>query len=123
VSPNGTPRATIEAMIALRGTKGASGTNPLASLSVIIHALERCHAPVLRFKKVAAPDQMKPSLDRPCFSRRTQRAALCPAYLPDGVNLIYLPLVPLARIEWIAQLHLWWTAVVWGGLPAGYTTL
>jgi len=119
----------------------------LASLSVIIHALERCHAPVLRFKKVAAPDQMKPSLDRPCFSRRTQRVALwiavClplyilstgpvawatndsfhPAYLPDGVNLIYLPLVPLARIEWISQLHLWWTAVVWGGFPAGYTTL
>ena len=115
----------------------------MASLSVNIQCLERCHAPVLRFE----PVQMKPSLDRPCFPRCIQRVALwisvClplyllstgpvawatndafhPAYLLDSVNLIYLPLVPLARIEWIAQLHLWWTAIVWGGFPAGYTTL
>jgi hypothetical protein len=114
---------------------------------VVIHALERCPAPVLSFEQVTAPDQMKPSLDRPCFPRRTKRVALwiavClplyvlstgpvawgtndafhPAYLPDGVNIIYMPLVPLARIEWFAQLHQWWTAVVWCGSPAGYTTL
>ena len=90
---------------------------------------------------------MKPSLDRPCFSRRTQVVAfwlaIClpvyvlstgpvawatndafhPAYLPEEVNLIYLPLAPLAKIEWIGQLFYWWTAIVWGGFPAGYTTL
>ena len=90
---------------------------------------------------------MKPSLDRLCFSPRTQRVALwvaiCfplyvlstgpvawatndglhPAYLPEEVNLVYLPLLPLAKIEWIGQLFYWWTAVVWHGSPAGYTTL
>ena len=90
---------------------------------------------------------MKPSLDRPCFSRRTQVVALwlviClplyvlttgpvawttndafhPAYLPEEVNLIYLPLAPLAKIGWISQLFYWWTAIIWSGCPAGYTTL
>ena len=90
---------------------------------------------------------MKPSLDRPCFSRRTQRVALWlaiwlplyvlstgpvawatnhafhPAYLPDDVFVIYLPLAPLAKIEWVSQLFYWWTAIVWQGSPAGYTTL
>jgi hypothetical protein len=71
---------------------------------------------------------MKPSLDRPCFSRRTQRIALWlaiglplyvlstgpvawaandafhPAYLPDEGFVIYLPLAPLLKIEWINQL-------------------
>ena len=90
---------------------------------------------------------MKPSLDRPCFSRRTQVKALwlaiClplyvlstgpaawatndafhPAYLPEEVNLIYLPLAPLAKVEWASKLFYWWTTVVWDGSPAGYTTL
>jgi hypothetical protein len=90
---------------------------------------------------------MKPSLDRPCFSRRTQVVAfwlaIClplyvlstgpvawatndafhPAYLPEQVKLIYLPLAPLAKIEWISQLFFLWTAIIWGGFPAGYTTL
>ncbi len=90
---------------------------------------------------------MKPSLDRPCFSRRTQHIVLWltvglplyvlstgpvawatndafhPAYLPDDVFVIYLPLMPLTKIEWIGQLFYWWTAIIWGGFPAGYTTL
>jgi hypothetical protein len=90
---------------------------------------------------------MKTSLDRPCFSRRTQRVALwlaiClplyvlstgpvawatkdafqPAFLPEEVNLMYLPLAPLAKIEWVNQLFFWWTAIIWQGYPAGYTTL
>jgi hypothetical protein len=90
---------------------------------------------------------MKPSLDRRYFSRRTQRLALWlavglpvyvlstgpvawatndafhPAYLPEQVLFIYLPLAPLLKIEWINQLFFWWTAIVWGGFPAGYTTL
>ncbi len=90
---------------------------------------------------------MKASLDRPCFSRRSQRLALWlaiglplyilstgpvawatnealhPVYLPDGVWVVYLPLAPLMSIEWIRQVFEWWTAIVWFGLPAGYTTL
>lgn len=90
---------------------------------------------------------MKPSLDRPCFSRRTQRVALWlalglplyvlstgpvawatndafhPACLPNDVWVIYLPLMPLTKIGWINQLFEWWTAIVWQGFPAGYTTL
>jgi len=90
---------------------------------------------------------MKPSLDRFCFSRRTQRVALSlavclslyvlstgpvawatndgfhPAYLPEEVNLIYLPLFPLAKVEPVGQFFYWWTAIVWQGSPAGYTTL
>ena len=90
---------------------------------------------------------MKPSLDRPCFSRCTQRVALwlaiClplyvlstgpvawatndafhPAYLPEEMNLMYLPLAPLAKIEWLNQCLFWWPAVIRDGHPAGYTTL
>jgi hypothetical protein len=90
---------------------------------------------------------MKPSLDRPCFSRRAKVTALWLAiclplyvlstgpvawatnnafhspYLPEEVNLIYLPLAPLAKIECIHQLHYWWTAIVCDDFPAGYTTL
>lgn len=90
---------------------------------------------------------MKPSLDRPCFSRRTRLAALWlsiglplyifstgpvgwatndafhPRYLPDEVNFIYMPLAPLAKIECINWFFYWWTAIVWHGFPAGYTTL
>jgi hypothetical protein len=90
---------------------------------------------------------MKPSLDRPCFSRRAKVTALWLAiclplyvlstgpvawatndafhspYLPEEVNLIYLPLAPLAKIGCIHQLHYWWTAIVWDGFPARYTTL
>ena len=90
---------------------------------------------------------MKPSLDRPCFSHRTQRAvlwvAIClplyilstgpvawatndglhPRYLAKEVNVIYLPLAPLMKVEWINQAFHNYTAVWWGGFPAGYTTL
>ena len=48
---------------------------------------------------------------------------LHPRYLPEEVNLIYLPLAPLARVEWINQAFYYYTAVLWGGFPAGYTTL
>ncbi len=90
---------------------------------------------------------MKPSLDRPCFSRRTKLIALWvaiglplyilstgpvawatngafhPPYLPEEINLIYLPLVPLLKIEWVNETLYWWEAVVWDRFPAGYTTL
>jgi hypothetical protein len=90
---------------------------------------------------------VKRSLETPCFSRRTQRVALwvaiClplyvlsigpvawatndafhPRYLPEEVNMIYLPLAPVAKGVWISQVLYWYTAVVWGGFPAGYTTL
>ncbi len=90
---------------------------------------------------------MKPSLDRPCFLRRTERiafwAAIClplyvlsagpvawatndafhPAYLPDEVNAIYLPLVPLLKVDWMNRAFYYYTAILWGGFPAGYTTL
>ncbi len=49
--------------------------------------------------------------------------AFHPPYLPEEVTLIYLPLFPLPKIEWISQLFYWWTAIVWQGVPAGYTTL
>ncbi len=48
---------------------------------------------------------------------------LHPAYLPEEVNVIYLPLAPLMRVEWINQAFYYYTAVLWGGFPAGYTTL
>jgi hypothetical protein len=90
---------------------------------------------------------MKPSLERPCFSRRTRVVslyiAIClplyvfgtgpvawatndafhPRYLPDEVNLIYMPLAPLEKIDCINCFFNWWTAIVWRGFPAGYTTL
>jgi hypothetical protein len=90
---------------------------------------------------------MRPSLETPCFSRRTRILALWfaiglplyvfstgpvawatndafhPRYLPDEVNMIYLPLAPLTKIGRVNELIYWWTAIVWGGFPAGYTTL
>jgi hypothetical protein len=44
-------------------------------------------------------------------------------YLPDEAHILYLPLVPLLRIECISRVYLWWTAYIWQGAPAGYTTL
>jgi hypothetical protein len=90
---------------------------------------------------------MKPSLERRCFSPGTRRLAawaaigfafyvlstgpvawatndgLHAAYLPEQVNAIYLPLALLARIPGVGDALYWWTAVVWHGFPAGYTTL
>ena len=89
---------------------------------------------------------MKTSPNRPSSSRRTRILALWlgivlplyafstgpiawatndafhPRYLPDKVNIIYLPLAPLAKIECLSKLFYWWTAVIWQGFPAGYTT-
>jgi hypothetical protein len=48
---------------------------------------------------------------------------LHPRYLPDQVNVIYLPLVPLMKIECVNKAFYFYTAFVWGGYPAGYTTL
>jgi hypothetical protein len=90
---------------------------------------------------------MKPSVEKPCFARRTRILALWfaigfplylfstgpvawatndafhPRYLPDEVNFVYLPLAPLAKIGCVGELFDWWTAIVWDGFPAGYTTL
>jgi hypothetical protein len=49
--------------------------------------------------------------------------AFHPAYLPDEVHWIYLPLAPFTRVEWIGNAFYWWTVVVWEGFPSGYTTL
>lgn len=49
--------------------------------------------------------------------------AFHPAYLPDAVWWIYLPLAPLMSIPGAKQLFEWWTAILWSGFPAGYTTL
>jgi hypothetical protein len=46
-----------------------------------------------------------------------------PAYLPDEVWWFYLPLGPLMRVEWINSAFFFYTAVLWDGFPAGYTTL
>ena len=48
---------------------------------------------------------------------------LHPAYLPPQVELIYLPLYPLAKIPFVNDAFYYYTAVLWGGYPAGYTTL
>ena len=90
---------------------------------------------------------MKPSLENGSFPRRLKVAALwlaiClplyvlsigpvgwatndgfhPRYLPEEVNVIYLPLAPLMRIEWVNHAFYYYTAVLWHGFPAGYTTL
>jgi hypothetical protein len=92
-------------------------------------------------------NRMKPSLKKAYVPRRAKVAAawlaiclplyvlstgpaawatndgLHPRYLPEEVNIIYLPLAPLMRIEWINQAFYYYTAVLWGGFPAGYTTL
>jgi hypothetical protein len=114
--------------------------------SIILNARPQKHA-VLSWGRVAKPARMKPSLDRPCFSRRIRRIALWlaislplyvlstgpvawatndafhPRYLPDEILFIYLPLAPLAKSESVNDLLYWWTAIVWHGWPAGYTTL
>ena len=90
---------------------------------------------------------MKASLKKACVSRRVKRVvwwlAIClslyvlstgpvawatndghhPAYLPEQVNVIYLPLAPLMKVEWINQAFYYYTEVLWDGYPAGYTTL
>lgn len=90
---------------------------------------------------------MKASLEKTRVNRRVKRAAWClaidlplyvlstgpvawatndglhPAYLPEEVNAIYLPLAPLMKVEWINQTFYYYTAVLWCGFPAGYTTL
>ena len=48
---------------------------------------------------------------------------LQPAYLPEWVNWIYLPLLPLMKVGLIGQAFYFYTAVIWHGSPAGYTTL
>lgn len=102
-----------------------------------------CRGSQISFETVS----MKASLDTPCFSRRTKRVALRlglgfplyvfstgpvawatndashPAYLPAAVEVIYLPLAPLMRVEAVGNVFYWWTAIVWHGFPAGYTTL
>jgi hypothetical protein len=91
--------------------------------------------------------RMKPSLEKAGISRRAKVAAcwlaLClplyvlstgpvawatndafhPAYLPEEVNVIYLPLAPLLKVEWINHAFYYYTAILWGGFPAGSTTL
>ncbi len=49
--------------------------------------------------------------------------AFHPRYLPDEIWWVYLPLVPLARVEWINHAFYYYTAVLWEGFPAGCTTL
>lgn len=44
-------------------------------------------------------------------------------YLPEEVWLVYLPLMPLMYFDWIRELFIWYTGVVWEGFPAGYTTI
>jgi hypothetical protein len=90
---------------------------------------------------------MKASLEKARDSRRVKRTAwwlaiclplyvlstgpvawatndgLHPAYLPEEVNVIYLPLAPLMKVEWLNQALYYYTAVLWSGFPAGYTTL
>ena len=90
---------------------------------------------------------MKPSLEKATVPRRVKIAALWlaiglslyvlsigpvawatndglhPRYLPKEVNAIYLPLAPLMRVGWISEVFYFYTAVVWGGFPAGHTTL
>jgi len=92
-------------------------------------------------------DGMKRSLNKPGFSRRARHFTLWMAivfplyvfstgpvswatndafhtrYLPESVEMIYLPLAPLTKIECVNRAFYWWTAVVWQGFPAGYTTL
>jgi hypothetical protein len=90
---------------------------------------------------------VKPSLEKACVPARVKKAALWLAiilplyilstgpvawatndgchrrYLPEAMNAIYLPLVPLMKVECINQAFYYYTAVIWGGFPTGYTTL
>lgn len=49
--------------------------------------------------------------------------AFHPQYLPDAVWYVYLPLAPLGFVPGAGLVFEWWTAIVWHGFPAGYTTL
>ncbi|MCO5052574.1 MAG: hypothetical protein M9920_09740 [Verrucomicrobiae bacterium] len=49
--------------------------------------------------------------------------AFHPRYLPDEIWMLYLPLLSLTRVEWIGSVFHWYTAILWQGFPAGYTTL
>lgn len=93
------------------------------------------------------PNRMKSSLEKKGFPRRVKAAAgwlmiclsLCvlsagpvawatndglhPRYLPEAVNVIYLPRTPLMQIERLHQAFHYYTVIIWGGWPAGYTTL
>jgi hypothetical protein len=93
------------------------------------------------------PVHMKLSFENACVPRRVKVLALCvaicfplyllstgpiawatndglhPRYLPEEVNMIYLPLAPMMRVQWIDRAFYYYTAVLWGGYPAGYTTL
>jgi hypothetical protein len=86
---------------------------------------------------------VKPSLDKVCVPRRAKNAAmwlaivlplyvlstgpvawatndgLHPRYLPEEVNVIYLPPAPLMKVECINQAFYHYTAILWGGFPAG----
>ena len=44
-------------------------------------------------------------------------------YLPDTVQVVYLPLMPLMKVGWISDLFFFYTVRVWGGFPYGYTTI
>ena len=45
-----------------------------------------------------------------------------PAYLPDGIWVIYLPLAPLGMIPGVSDLFELYTVTLWQGFPSGYTT-
>lgn len=45
------------------------------------------------------------------------------AYLPPEVNVIYAPLIPLMKVEFIGRAFYFYTVVLWEGFPAGYTTI
>jgi hypothetical protein len=90
---------------------------------------------------------MKPSLEKACVPRHVKLAALWlalglplyilsigpvawavndgahRAYLPERIMVIYMPLVPLMRIECVNDALCYYTAVIWHGFPYGYTTL
>jgi hypothetical protein len=86
---------------------------------------------------------MKPSLDRPCFSRRTQRIALwitigLPLYLlsvgpvirliddgqlPEATAYLYVPLYPLGYIPGSRAIFNWYIFHVWKVDNGGDITL
>jgi hypothetical protein len=86
---------------------------------------------------------VKPSLDRPCFSRRTQRVALGIAislplyalstgpvfrlidagYLPEAAGYIYTPLYPLGHVPGVPKVFSWYVFHVWNVDNGGDITL
>jgi hypothetical protein len=86
---------------------------------------------------------VKPSLDRPCFSRRPQRVALWIAiclpvyvlsigpairlidegYLPEATGYAYLPLYPLGYVPGVPKLFSWYIFHVWNVDNGGDITL